>query len=159
MLMSVCMRYAQQTFEAEDILHQGFIKIFKYIHTFNGSGSFIGWMKRIVINAAIKHYSSNKKHYYHSQESEALQLAETEHDVFEKLTAEDLMKLINTLPEGYRMIFNLYVVEGYKHREISEMLNISEGTSKSQLAKAKAMLQRRLKEQEISTNKVLAKYA
>lgn len=158
-LMPICMRYARQTHEAEDIMHQGFLKAFKYLHTFKGQSNLYSWLKRVFINVAIKHYRKNKKHYNQSYDNEVYQVEYDEVNVIEQLKKEDLLTLINTLPDGYRMVFNLYVIEGYKHREIAEMLAISAGTSKSQLAKAKQLLRDKLEHLQEAQEKSMERYA
>ena len=143
-MMGVCMWYARNKEEAEEILQDGFIRVFTYINTFKGEGSLEGWIRRIMVNAALLKYR-NKSHLRAIVEYNA-----EEHDVKEadsvigKLEAKELVKLIQTLTPGYRMVFNLYVMEGMKHREIAEILGISEGTSKSNLADARVILQKAL---------------
>ncbi len=143
-MMGVCMWYARNREEAEEILQDGFIRVFTYINTFKGEGSLEGWIRRIMVNAALLKYR-NKSHLRAIVEYNA-----EEHDVKEadsvigKLEAKELVKLIQTLTPGYRMVFNLYVMEGMKHREIAEILGISEGTSKSNLADARVILQKAL---------------
>ncbi len=147
-LLGMCMRYTQNRQEAQDVLQEGFIKIFQKIDTFQGKGSFEGWMKRIMVNTAINYYKKNKK--YQVQESldadHSRQVSnnEEEENVWveteEPLSRELLLKLVNDLPAGYRLVFNMYVFEGLTHKEIAGELGISEGTSKSQLAKARKQL-------------------
>jgi len=141
-LMAVCTRYAHTTFEAEDIFQDSFIKIFKNIGGYTGKGSLEGWVKHIVINTAINHFHSNKKHYYHDDPDNHFDLQNHDVDVLSEMTATEITALISQLAEGYRIIFNLFVVEGFNHAEIATMLNISEGTSKSQLSKAKQQLRK-----------------
>lgn len=137
------MRYAKSPFEAEDTFQDAFISVFKNIHTFR-EGSFANWMRRIFVNAAINSYRRNKKHYDH-QDSHELEISdEAQLDGLQELTTQEIVAMINELPEGYRVVFNLHVVEGYNHREIGEMLDIAEGTSRSQLSKAKNMLKKKL---------------
>ena len=142
-MFAVCMRYAQNTLEAEDILQNGFVKIFTKQHLYTGEGSLEGWIKRIIINTAIENYRKNKDKFTESIE-------ENLHDVFvshvgtDQSSYKDLLVLIQQLPLGYRTVFNLYAIEGYSHREIAEMLEISEGNSKSQLARARQWLQKKL---------------
>jgi len=142
--MGICLRYAYTSFEAGDIFHDAFVKVFKYINSYKGQGSFEGWMRHIFVNTAINHFHKNKKHYYHDDNSEYDHVPDLPEDALSKLAVEELLKLINKLPEGYKMVFNLYVVEGYSHKEIADMLQVSEGTSKSQLSKAKALLKKYL---------------
>lgn len=144
LLLGICLRYTEDRDEAKDVLQEGFVKIFNHIPNFEFTGSFEGWMKRIMINTAIDQYRKNKNEPYLQDIDDSPEPGISEEGL-ENLKEEDLIKIIQALPEGYRMVFNLYVVEGYNHQEIAEMLNINEGTSKSQLAKAKKMLQQKLK--------------
>nr|WP_255487965.1 sigma-70 family RNA polymerase sigma factor [Pontibacter sp. KCTC 32443] len=150
-MMAVCMRYTKSRFEAEDIFHEAFVKVFKNISTYNG-GSFEGWMRRIFVNTAINHYHKNHRYQVQTDYSTVEEIIPTEEDIISSISGQELMTLISQLPEGYNLIFNLYVVEGYNHREIAEMLNIAEGTSKSQLAKAKSYLKKMLLKLSISEN-------
>jgi RNA polymerase sigma factor (sigma-70 family) len=143
-LMGLCLRYTKNREEAEDVLQEGFIKIFKYIETYGAKGSFEGWMKRIMVNTAINYYKKNKK----LRMEEALDVNNARHVGTGSVGAEDtldvpqevLLAHINDLPAGYRLVFNMFVFEGLTHREIAGELDISEGTSKSQLAKARRQL-------------------
>ena len=145
LLMGVCMRYAIDKAEAEDILQDSFLKIFYGIKDFSGSGSFIGWMRKVAVNTAITFYHKNLKYRYHSEIEEYVSV-ETGVTSFEEdfYTSDELYKVLNELPAGYRMVFNLYAVEGYKHKEIAEMLGIDTNTSKSQYSRAKAVLRDKL---------------
>jgi RNA polymerase sigma factor (sigma-70 family) len=144
-MMAICLRYAKTQFEAEDTFHEAFVNIFNKIDTFK-EGSFPAWIRRIFVNTAINNYRRNKNHYDH-HDTDGLEINdESQMDGIQELTNQELINLINELPEGYRMIFNLYVIEGFNHREIAEMLNIAEGTSKSQLSKAKNMLKKKLEQ-------------
>ena len=142
-LMTICRRYAKDQPEAEDMLQDAFIRIFNHIGQFKSAGSFEGWLKKITVNTAIGILQKRKVKIVtisddqHEMESQDI-------NVLSDLNAEDLVKLINQLPDGYRMIFNLYVVEGYSHDEIAEMLKIKTATSRSQLSKARAMLKDRI---------------
>lgn len=145
LMMAICKRYAYTTFEAEDIFQEAFIRVFKSLDTYKGQGSFEGWMRQIFVNTALNHYHRNKKFYFHEEtDDHHLEISDPNPDAIADLSAEDLTRLIASLPEGYRLVFNLYVIEGYSHKEISDLLNISEGTSKSQLFKAKAILKKLL---------------
>ncbi len=140
-MMAICLRYTQSRFEAEDIFHEAFIKVFKNIITWQG-GSFEGWMRRIFVNTAINHYHQNKKYFDHVDSAYAETSLSSSDNVISHLSNQELLELVNRMPEGYKMVFNLHVVEGYNHNEIAEMLNIAEGSSKSQLSKAKAHLKK-----------------
>lgn len=143
-MMGVCMWYSKNREEAEEILQDGFMRVFTYIHKFKGEGSFEGWIRKIMVNAALLKYR-NKSYLRPVVEFDTDRHDEAESDsVFAMLDAKELVNLVQTLSPGYRMVFNLYVLEGLKHREIAGLLGISEGTSKSNLANAKAILQKAL---------------
>ena len=143
-MMGVCLWYARNREEAEEVLQDGFVRVFTYIHTYKGQGSFEGWIRKIVVNAALLKYRNKSKLRaiveYNAEEHD-IKESDT---VLEMLDAKELIKLVQTLSPGYRMVFNLYVLEGLKHREIAELLGISEGTSKSNLADARLILQKAL---------------
>ena len=144
-MLGVCNRYARNSADAEDILQDAFIKIFEKIHQFKFEGSFEGWIRRIMVNTALKKYSLRR----YEKEVSGYEIKDRTEDGMEPsayahITQKELLYLINNLPEGYRMIFNLYVIEGYQHDEIAEMLGIQPGTSRSQLVKARNMLQKQI---------------
>lgn len=144
-MMGVCSWYAHNREEAEEILQDGFMRVFNYIHTFSGSGSFEGWMRRIMVNAALLKYRNKSSHLKPVIEFNADRHDTTENiSVIEQLEAKELVSLVQCLTPAYRMVFNLFVLEGMKHREIAELLGISEGTSKSNLAAARVILQKAL---------------
>jgi RNA polymerase sigma-70 factor (ECF subfamily) len=145
LLLGVCLRYASDKAEAEDILQDSFLKIFYNIQDYSGSGSFIGWLRKVTVNTAITHYHKNLKYRY-SVEIEEYESIETGVISFEEdfYTSDELYRVLNELPTGYRMVFNLYAVEGYKHKEIAEMLGIDTNTSKSQYSRAKAVIRDKL---------------
>ncbi len=154
-MMGLCRRYSQNREEAEDIFQEGFVKVFGGISKLSSSDKLEPWLKRVFVNTAITYYHKNKKHHNHL-DSEELDLSQTQvFDAIERLSQQELLVFVNELPEGYRMVFNLYVMEGFKHNEIAKMLNISTGTSKSQLSKAKAMLKKQLA--QIGINQVSSK--
>ncbi|MGZ3845162.1 MAG: RNA polymerase sigma factor [Flavisolibacter sp.] len=139
-MYGVCLRYAGNTEEAEDILQEGFIKIFNKINSYRGDGSFEGWIRRIFVNTAIEHF--RKKTYLQPiTETEENTVEGKYLSVLDSLAEKDIVRLIQQLSPGYRTVFNMYVVEGYTHKQIADMLGISEGTSKSQLSRAKLILQ------------------
>lgn len=139
-MYGVCLRYAGKAEEAEDILQEGFIKIYNKIGSFRGEGSFEGWMRRIFVNTAIEHF--RKKTYLQPiTEYEENTLEGKYLNVLDNLAEQDIIQLVQKLSPGYRTVFNMYVVEGYTHKQIGEALGISEGTSKSQLSRAKIILQ------------------
>ena len=142
-MMTVCLRYASHHQEAEDMLQDGFIKVFTNLGEYSHMGSFEGWVRRIIVNTAIKHTQKKSFSYEDSGLDHVREDAE-DPDALTLLSEEELIKLIAALPDGYRMVFNLYAIEGYTHREISELLNIEEGTSRSQLLKARRILQEKV---------------
>lgn len=141
---TVCQRYLSDNFEAEDILLQAFLKIYQNIQKFTGEGNFEGWMRRIVVNEALMALRSKRLLFVETQEHHQNYFAEAPENLGFQLEANELMQIIQNLPEGYRAVFNLYAIEGYSHKEIGEILGISEGTSKSQLSRARTILQQKL---------------
>lgn len=148
-MYGVCLRYAGKAEDAQDILQDGFVKVFKNLHMYRGDGSFEGWVRRIFVNTAIEHYRRQVNLYPVTENHENL-LETKELSAFDSLSVKDLVQIIQQLSPGYRTVFNLYVVEGYSHKEIAEMIGISEGTSKSQLARAKGVLQNIIKSKRTS---------
>lgn len=152
-MLGVCMRYTQDRDTAEEVLQQGFIKIFDKLDAFDFKGSFEGWIRRIMVNTAIDSIRKSKKKPFLTDNDEDFQLESTDPVVekeeieFVGLKAEIALKAINQLSPAYRAVFNLFVMEEYTHREIAEILGISEGTSKSNLSKAKINLQRTLNQE------------
>lgn len=143
-MFAICMRYATSTPEAEDILQEGFVKVFSNIKDYKEQGSFISWIKRIFINTAITHYHKNKKHRYHLEVSDINELNASTRFDNKTFTKDELFGIIDNLPEGYKMVFNLYAIEGYKHKEIAELLKIDINTSKSQYSRARKLIQSKL---------------
>ncbi len=144
-LYAVCLQYSGNNEEARDILQEGFIKIFENLGNYKHEGSFEGWMRRITVNTALEKFRS-KSNLYRVDDIDMLPEPDAEpdnHD-YAGMEAADLLEIIRELPPKYRMVFNLYAIEGYSHKEISEMINISEGTSKSNLSRARGILQRRV---------------
>lgn len=139
-MMFVCFRYCKNRDDAEDILQEGFIKVFKHIDTFKFEGSFEGWVRRIIVNTAIDFITQQKQKHLFDDIENVSNHPESESDAVSQMNEKDLLKLLCLLPDGYRTVFNLFAIEGYSHKEIAVMLKISEGTSKSQLSKAKAQL-------------------
>ncbi len=142
-MLAVCMRYAKDKMEAEDSLQVGDIKVFQKVKEYRGDGSFEGWMRRIMVNTAIESYRKNIKFMNLVPIDDAFDPPATGFD-FNRLGVQDLMKLIQNLADGYRMVFNMYAIEGYSHKEISEILGISEGASKSQLSRARSILKQEI---------------
>lgn len=149
-MMAVCMRYAKDRDEAQDMVQNGFIKIFNKLDVYNFEGSLEGWIRRIMVNTAIDQIRKNKRDPFSIEDDSRIQNLEEEvpfadddeHDI--KIKAETAIKAISSLSPAYRTVFNLYVIEGMSHKEIAEYLGISEGTSKSNLAKAKMKLKEEL---------------
>lgn len=139
-MYGVCLRYAANAEEAEDILQEGFIKVFRKISSYRGEGSFEGWIRRIFVNTAIEQF--RKKTYLQPiTEQEESNIEGKYVSVLDNMAEKDIIKLIQQLSPGYRTVFNMYVIEGFTHKQIADALNISEGTSKSQLSRAKLILQ------------------
>ena len=143
-LMGVCFRYATSAEEAEDLLQDGFIKIFEKLDKYSGIGSFEGWMRRIVVNTALDNIRKNKKFLLHTDINDAEYKLHSNDFIEERLAAKDLLKVLQSIPLGYKTIFNLYAIEGYSHKEIAEQLNITTSTSKSQYSRAKALLREKV---------------
>jgi RNA polymerase sigma factor (sigma-70 family) len=151
-MYGLCYRYVKDSMEAEDILVTSFMKVFDKIHQFKSEGSFEGWIRRIVVNEALTFLRRNRSMYLETE----LEQADREPDynaLSDHLVAEDLLNMIQELPTGYRIVFNLYAIDGYSHKEIAEQLGISENTSKSQLSRARTYLQKVLLEQDWMANK------
>ena len=146
-MYAICYRYVRNPMEAEDILVMAFTKVFDKIEQFKSEGSFEGWIRRIVVNEALTHLRRNRTMYLETE----LEKADREPDynqLSDHLEAEDLMNMIQEMPAGYRVVFNMYAIDGYSHKEIAEALGISENTSKSQLSRARTYLQKVLVEQD-----------
>ncbi|MFD2147934.1 RNA polymerase sigma factor [Mucilaginibacter antarcticus] len=139
-MLGVCTRYAKDKMEAEDMLQSGFIKLFNKLNDFRGEGSFEGWVRRIMVHSAIEYY---RKHHKMIQVMDVADM-DNEPSVYPaaiaNMGAKDLLNLIQQLSPGYKMVFNLYAIEGYSHKEIGEIMGITEGASKSQLSRARAIL-------------------
>lgn len=142
-MMTVCLRYSKDKSEAEDIFQEGFIRVFQYMHQFKFEGSFEGWLRRIIVNTALKNISKKRINFV-----EVVNLDEHAGGLppyaYSNLGADDILKLINRLPEGYRLVFNLHIIEGFTHEEIAKILKIQAATSRSQLVKARKMLQNQI---------------
>lgn len=144
-MYGVCLRYASDADDADDIMQEGFIRIFNHIKDFRGDGSLEGWVRRTMVNTAINFYRKRIKRGISTDLKYVKGKPDDSVFVIEKLAAEEILELVRELPVGYRTVFNLNVIEGYTHKEIGEMLNISENTSKSQLSRARASLQKMIK--------------
>ena len=154
-MFAVCLRYANEYNSAQDLLQEGFIKVYKNIEKFRREGSFEGWVRRIFVNTAIEHYRK-QVNLYALHDSELKSYEYYEGNALETLKHQDILKMIQTLGDGYRTVFNLYVIEGYSHKEIGELMGISEGTSKSQLARARYLLQKMIMEGTEGATKTLS---
>jgi len=142
-MMGVCMRYATDRMEAEDMLQNGFIRVFQMINDFRGDGAFEGWVRRVMVHSSIEYY---RKHHKMMQVVDLDEVNEPSVNPLASanLDAKDLMALIQQLAPGYRIVFNLYAIEGYSHKEIGEIVGITEGASKSQLSRARSILKERI---------------
>lgn len=146
-MLGVCLRYIKDASEAEDVMITAFVKIFERINQFKAQGSFEGWIRRIMVNESLTYIRKHKSMYLEVD----IELADQEPDyktISDHLEANDLLQLIQQLPVGYRTVFNMYAIEGYSHKEIADALGINENTSKSQLSRARALLQKQLRDKE-----------
>jgi len=137
--MGVCLRYAKNKDEASEMLNDAFLKVFNKLTTYDSSKLFKAWLRRIVVNTSIDYYRKSHKHD-NKVPIEKAGREENDSDAIDQLSTEDLLKLIRQLPENYKIVFNLYEIDGYSHDEIAEMLQIPVGTSKSNLSRAKQKL-------------------
>ena len=153
-LLGICFRFTGNRNEAEDVLQEGFVKIFTNLEHFKGNSSLMGWMRRIVINTAITMYHRNFKHQNHYDIEDFREKNIGEKDIGEiEFTNEELLNIISVLPAGYKMVFNLYAIEGFKHKEIAKKMKIDINTSKSQYSRAKKIIQVKLGELKKETGK------
>ena len=150
-MLGLCRRYIKDASEAESVMITGFLKVFDKIDQYSGEGSFEGWIRRIMVNESLLYIRKNKGMYI-EVDIEYADLEPNYAQAAENLQAEDLLKLVNSLPIGYRTVFNMYAIEGYSHQEIASKLQISENTSKSQLSRARKMLQKQITEKEAIWN-------
>ncbi|MBL7899776.1 MAG: RNA polymerase sigma factor [Crocinitomicaceae bacterium] len=156
MMKGICLRYAANEMEAEDVLQESFIRAFRNLDSWSGKGALGAWMRMITVNMALEQYRKNKTQkslavVYDMKEANPL----SDDSAIEKLGLEDLLKKIQKLPAGFRNVFNLYAIEGYNHAEIGEMMGTSEGTSKSQYSRARVLLRQMIDEDVIKENKNL----
>lgn len=140
-MYAVCLRYSGNSEDASDLLQEGFIKIFKNLSKYRGDGSFEGWIRRIFVNTSIEHFR-RKVQLQNVTETQENTIQDKEWNVLDNLAEKDIMNMIHELAPGYKAVFNMHVIEGYSHKEIADMLGINEGTSKSQLARAKTVLKK-----------------
>lgn len=142
-MLGVCTRYARNSYEAEEMLQLGFIKVFRKVNDFRGEGSFEGWIRRVMVNTAIEVYRKEQKSL---NVVDLTDVHDTPQEMFDmdSLEVKDLLAMVQELSVGYRLVFNLYAIEGYSHKEIAQQLGITEGASKSQLSRARAVLKDKL---------------
>jgi RNA polymerase sigma factor (sigma-70 family) len=141
LMFGVCLRYAPNAVEAEDVLQEGFMKMFLHLESYRGQGPLEAWVRRIMVHTALERYRKKALLTVDAPEEDGEELQVPAPAFDDNLSAEMLLELIQALPPGYRLVFNLFAIEGYSHKEIAERLHISEGTSKSQLARARRILQ------------------
>jgi RNA polymerase sigma factor (sigma-70 family) len=152
-MYAVCLRYANNADDAQDLLQEGFIKVYRNLHRFRAEGSFEGWIRRVFVNTSIEHFRKKSTKLSMVTDREENTIEDADITAIHKLAEKDIINIIQELSPGYRTVFNLYVVEGYSHKEIGELLGISEGTSKSQLARAKGVLQKKITQYLSDTQK------
>jgi RNA polymerase sigma-70 factor (ECF subfamily) len=143
-MMGVCLRYCKDRETAKDLLHDGFVKVYTHLDSFESKGSFEGWIRRIMVNTALEFLRKKTDEGYNQDIEEAYTLTNGEYGVLEKMQAEDLLRTIQRLPATYRATFNLFVIEGYSHKEIAEAMNITESSSRVYLTRAKQLIQQML---------------
>jgi RNA polymerase sigma factor (sigma-70 family) len=143
-MLGVCLRYAKDSEQADDILQDGFVKVFTKLKDFKNAGSLEGWIRRVMVNTALDQIRKNGKTLGDISVEDVQYKIENNDHIAEQLMAEDLLKLINSMPDGYKVVFNMFAIEGYTHNEIADTLGISESTSKSQYSRARAYLRERI---------------
>lgn len=144
-MMGVCYRYVNDKETAADLLQEGFIKVFQSLDSYSGAGSFEGWVRRIFVNSALEYLRKTDVLRDASDLDNMAELTQPNSSVIASMTADELMELVKELPTGFRTVFNLFAIEGYSHREIGEMMNITESTSRSQFTRARQLLQKKIK--------------
>ncbi len=145
-MYGICMSYAKDRSMAQEILQDGFVKVFKKIDSFKEQGSLEGWIRRIITNTALDYLRQKSKLYEFIDDNKEVEEERLDNSILEKINADGIFKLIGQLPEGAKAVFNLYAVEGYSHKEIAEKLEITEGTSKSQFKRARSLLKSLLRD-------------
>lgn len=151
-MMGVTLRYCSSVDEAQDVLQDGFIKVFSKLSSYNGEGVFEGWVRRIIVNTALDHIRKSKNERFHVDVNEVDYLLADQTIILESLAADDLLKVIQELPLGYKTVFNLFAIEGYSHKEIAEELGVTVNTSKSQYSRARTFLQKKLEDINITSS-------
>ena len=140
--MGVCVRYTKNREEALEVVNDGFLKVFTKGDLYDAKYPFKAWFRKIIVNTALDFYRSQQKHYFHENIEEAFNISSNESSALSQLNHQELLKIVEQLPSGYRMVFNLFVIDGFSHEEISNQLNISVGTSKSNLSRARDVLRK-----------------
>lgn len=143
-MFSVCLRYAKNEEQAEDVLQDGFVKVFGKLKDFKSEGSLEGWIRRIMVNTALDQIRKNNKQLGDTNIDDVGYKIENNDFIVENMMADDLMKMVQAMPDGYKVVFNMFAIEGYSHSEIADTIGISENTSKSQYSRARAYLRERL---------------
>lgn len=143
-MLGVCYRYAGNRELAEDMFHDGFMTVFAKIGSFRSEGSFDGWIRRVFVNTSLEHIRKNKKMREHQEITDRTVILEDSPSALEDMSAESIMSVVERLPDGFRVIFNMYAIDGYSHAEIAKELNINESTSRSQYSRARAILMQEL---------------
>lgn len=143
---SICARYTSNQQEAEEILNERFLKVFLHLKKYDSKQPFKAWLRTIFVNTAIDFYRKNQKYQLQTDLEEGLQVQEVDESIISRISADEILQLIQQLPPGYRIVFTMYVIDGYNHREIGNILGIQEGTSKSNLRSARQKLQRMIKQ-------------
>lgn len=156
-MYAVCLRYANNADDAQDLLQEGFIKVYRNLGKYRGDGSFEGWIRRIFVNTSIEYFRKKSAVLTGLSEREEKTIEDADISALDQLAEQDIIRFIQELSPGYKTVFNLYVIEGYSHREIADMLGISEGTSKSQLARAKGILQKKVTQYLSETKKTFTR--
>ncbi|XP_028516346.1 uncharacterized protein LOC114575530 [Exaiptasia diaphana] len=139
-MLGVCLRYTNSVEQAEDVLQDGFVKVFTKLSLYKGNGSLEGWVRRIMVNTSLDHIRKNAKFHQNVSVDDVSYKMESDAHILSSLMEEDLLKLVREMPDGYRTVFNMFAIEGYSHKEIAKKLDITENTSKSQYSRAKAYL-------------------
>lgn len=153
LMMSVCARYVKDRMIAEDVLQEGFIKVFTGLKSYTASGEFGGWIHRIFVNTALQYLRDNKKLNFHANIDEYEEkLVNNDYSILDKISADDLVTCIANLPDIYRVVFNLHAIEGYSHKEIAKELHIEESSSRSRYKRARMALQENLKKINVQGN-------
>ncbi len=153
-MLGVCLRYSKSRHDAEDILQEGFMKVFMALDQFKETGSLEGWVRKIIVNVALQHLRKRKIVFEQLKELETIYISDYGNDrIFQRFEVQDLLEMMNLLPSGAKVVFNLYVFEELSHKEIAEKLNITIGTSKSQLFKARNFLRTKFQTKKIANDK------